>query len=107
MAESRKVVRKLDNPSLADFDEQWWPITLLLFISAGALAGYVYTNPGSDFTTEVWYRNAWNQIYSIGALAALLVIGLAFLRGSANRRLQLGVFLSLVFHLALIYGSSQ
>lgn len=107
MAESRKVVRKIDNPSLADFDEQWWPITLLLFISAGALAGYVYTSPGSDFTTDVWYRNAWNQIYSIGALAVLLVVGLAFLRGSANRRLQLGVFLSLVFHLTLIYGSRQ
>jgi hypothetical protein len=107
MANQNRIVRKISPDKLADFDEQWWPITLLLLVSAGSLAGYVYTNPLSDWTTDVWYRNARVQLYTIAGTAAALLVGLALLRGSSQRRLQLGVFLSLAFHIGLIFFSRQ
>jgi len=99
----RQVVRKYTPDPIADFDEQWWPVTLLLLVTAGGLAGYVYNHPNADFTTQVWYRNAWFQIGSIGFTALLLIVGVLALRGDSQRRLQLGVFLSLLLHASLLF----
>ncbi|MGC3971965.1 MAG: hypothetical protein QM775_32875 [Pirellulales bacterium] len=107
MVHQNRIVRKISPDKLADFDEQWWPVTLLLLISAGALAGYVYTSPTSDWTTDLWYRNARIQLYTIAGTAAALLCGITLLRGSSQRRMQLGVFLSLAFHIGLIYFSRQ
>ena len=98
MAGQKHVVRKIAPEKLADFDEHWWPVTLLLLVTAGCLIGSVYFHPNSDFTTQVWYRNAWTQIGLLGATALLLIVGVAALKGDAQRRLQLGIFLSLIFH---------
>lgn len=105
MAESKHVVRKISPDKLADFDEHWWPVTLLLLITAGCLIGSVYFHPHSDFTTQVWYRNAWVQIGMLAATALLLIIGVAALKGDAQRRLQLGIFLSLLFHAGLLFSA--
>ena len=103
-----KVVRKISADKLADFDEHWWPITLLLLGSAAGLAGYIYKNsPPEAFTTEVWHRNTWVHIGAVGVVALILLIGTAFLRGSQQRRLQLGVFLSLAFHVGLLFLSRE
>ncbi|MBA4020652.1 MAG: hypothetical protein C0483_26125 [Pirellula sp.] len=105
MAETKQVVRKITPDKLADFDEHWWPVTLLLLVTAGCLIGSVYFHPNSDFTTQVWYRNAWVQIGGLGATALLLIVGVAALKGDAQRRLQLGIFLSLLFHASLLFGA--
>lgn len=99
----RQVVRKYTPDPIADFDEQWWPVTLLLLVVAACLAGSIYYNDKSDFTTPVWYRNAWVQIGSIGVTTLLLIIGVLALRGDSQRRLQLGIFLSLLLHASLLY----
>ena len=104
MAESKHVVRKISPDKLADFDEHWWPVTLLLLVTAGCLIGSVYFHPHSDFTTHVWYRNAWVQIGMLAATGLLLIIGVAALKGDAQRRLQLGIFLSLLFHAGLLFS---
>lgn len=99
----RQVVRKYTPDPIADFDEQWWPVTLLLIVVAASLAGAVYFHKDSDFTTPIWYRNAWVQMSSIGVTALLLIIGVFALRGDSQRRLQLGIFLSLLLHASLLY----
>lgn len=99
-------MRKRVPDKLADFDEQWWPITLLLLASAAGLAAYIYKeSPPGGFETPVWYENTWVQISSVGVAACILLIGTAFLRGSAHRRLQLGIFFSLLFHASLLIVS--
>jgi len=103
----RQVVRKYTPDPIADFDEQWWPVTLLLLATAGGLAGYIYFHPNADFTTPVWYRNAWYQISSIGVTALLLMVGVLALRGDSQRRLQLGIFLSLLLHASLLFWARQ
>jgi len=105
MSEKKQVVRKTNLAPLADFDEQWWPITLMLLASAGCLAGYVWHK--SDFNDPRPLHNARVQLASIGAIVVVLLAGVALLRGSAQRRLQLGVFLSLAFHLSLIYTTQK
>ncbi len=107
MAGQKHVVRKIAPDKLADFDEHWWPVTLLLLVTAGCLIGSVYFHPNSDFTTQVWYRNAWTQIGLLGATALLLIVGVAALKGDAQRRLQLGIFLSLIFHASLLFWARQ
>ncbi len=101
MTTKKQVVRKINVDKFADFDEHWWPVTLLLLTSAGGMAGYVITT--GDFQTDELRRNAWFQLGVLGALALALVVGVVVLRGSSQRRLQLGVFLSLLFHAALLF----
>lgn len=101
MSAKKQVVRKLNAAPLADFDEHWWPVTLLLLTSAGALAGFVITQ--GNFQTAVWYENAQFQLVALGVTVFALIVGVALLRGSAQRRLQLGVFLSLLFHVGLLF----
>ena len=101
MADKKQVVRKVSPAPLADFDEQLWPVSLLLLISAGCLAGYVWLT--SDFDTPDLLKNGWFHLGVLGALALTLIVGIAMLRGSSQRRLQLGVFLSLAFHVGLLF----
>ncbi len=86
---------------LADFDEQWWPVTLLLLISSGCLAGYVWLT--SDFHSPKLLSNGWFHLGLIGIVVIALVAGVAILKGSAQRRLQLGIFLSLALHVGLLF----
>lgn len=103
MADSKKkhVVVRSQHAPLADFDEQWWPVTLLLLISAGCLAGYVWLS--SDFNSPKLLSNGWLHLGLIAILVIALVAGVAILKGSAQRRLQLGIFLSLALHVALLF----
>src|ERR1043166_2667013 len=105
MSPKKQVVRKTSPAPLADFDEQWWPITLLLLISAGCLAGYVWLK--SDFHDPNPFYNGRVQLAMIGGIVLVLLVGVAMLRGSSQRRLQLGVFLSLAFHLLLLYMTQR
>ena len=105
MADKKQVVRKVSPAPLADFDEQLWPVSLLLLISAGCLAGYVWLT--SDFDTPDLLKNGWFHLGVLGALALTLIVGIAMLRGSSQRRLQLGVFLSLAFHVGLLFVTQR
>ncbi len=86
---------------------RWWPATLLLLLTAAGLVGYVYFHPNADFTTQVWYRNAWVQIGSIGVTALLLIVGVLALRGDSLRPPATGVFLSLLLHASLLFWARQ
>ena len=43
----------------------------------------------------------------LGVTALLLIVGVAALKGDAQRRLQLGIFLSLLFHASLLFWARQ
>jgi hypothetical protein len=91
--------------AIADFDEQWWPVTLLLLTSAGCLAGYVWTT--GDFNDPRPLYNARHQLIALGTVVGALLLGVLALRGSSQRRLQLGVFLSLAFHAGLLFMTQK
>ncbi len=99
MPQSHQIIRKVERPTIADFDEQWWPINVL-FGALAAVVAVVIVKTG-DFHTHNIFRSA---IMHMGVLAAI-VVGLSLssllLRGRMQRRMQLAVLFSLVLHLWL------
>lgn len=101
----KQVVRRVAPPSLADFDEQWWPVTFLLLGAAGCIGAYVWYR--GDFANPRPLANARSQLALLATTVVVLLLGLSMLRGRAQRRLQLGVFLSLLFHLGLLITTQR
>jgi hypothetical protein len=84
---------------LADFDEQLWPVNLLLFLFAACVAGLIVAK--SDFETPRLVANGWSHLAALGVIVAALAWGIVRFEGRVQHRMQLGVFLSLLVHLWL------
>lgn len=84
---------------LADFDEQLWPVNLLLLLLAACLAGVIVVK--SDFAAVRWVNNGWLHLAALAAIVTVLAWGIVRLQGRVRRRMQFGVFLSLLVHLWL------
>ncbi|NMC19967.1 MAG: hypothetical protein GYA33_06050, partial [Thermogutta sp.] len=96
----RQVIRPVVPDRLADFDEQVWPVNLAIVTFAAFTAGVIYAT-----TDDFWDpRLLHNGIFRL-SVVALLVAGLfwatALLRGSAARRVQFCVIVSLLLHMIL------
>src|SRR5262245_6619089 len=99
MPQTHQIIRNVERPAMADFDEQWWPINVLLGALAAVVAVVIVKT--GDFHTHNIFRSA---IMHLGVLAAI-VVGLSLssllLHGRMQRRMQLAVLFSLVLHLWL------
>ncbi|HUY34354.1 MAG TPA: hypothetical protein VMV69_16530 [Pirellulales bacterium] len=96
---SKQIVRRVPSARLGDFDEQLWPVNVLLLILAGFVAGIIAAQ--SDFDTPRVLYNGWCRLGVLGLIVAALAWGVMRLDGWMRRRLQFGVFLSLLVHLWL------
>ena len=84
------------HPALADFDEQLWPINLVLVVLAGFIAGIIAAK--GDFQTPTLIHNAYCQLIVLATIVGVLAWGVVRLDGRMQRRLQFGVFMSLLLH---------
>jgi len=96
---SKQVIRRVPSTRLADFDEQLWPVNVLLLILAGFVGGIIAAQ--SDFDTPLLLYNGWCRLGILGLIVAVLAWSILRLDGWMQRRLQFGVFLSLLVHLWL------
>ncbi|HVX11936.1 MAG TPA: prenyltransferase/squalene oxidase repeat-containing protein [Pirellulales bacterium] len=86
-------------PRVAEFDEQLWPVNVLLFMFAACVAAVIVVY--SDFAAPRWLANGWCHLGALAAIVMALAWGIARLGRRGQRRMQLGVFLSLLVHLWL------
>ncbi len=93
------TIRKLPRSSLADFDEQRWPVVLAILVLTGIVAGIAA--PFANFTDPRPLYNAWTWVGSVALMLLILSWAMLRLRGPAVRRVQLGLLISLLFHLLL------
>lgn len=93
------ALRRGTPPGIADFDEQLWPINLLLFLFAASVGAVIVAK--GDFAAGRWLANAWCHLGVLAAIVAALAWGVARLDRRVQRRMQVGVFLSLLVHLWL------
>jgi hypothetical protein len=84
---------------LADFDEQLWPVNLLLLLFAACVAGIITTK--SDFAAARLLANGWCHLGALAVIVAALAWGIVRFEGRVQHRMQFGVFLSLLVHLWL------
>lgn len=83
-------------PKAGFFDEQMWPINLVLIVLAGFVAGMIVGR--ADFDTPEGQQAAWIQL---GILAGVVVVTaglLAVLTPRQQRRVQLAALVSLLLH---------
>ena len=93
------TIRKLPRSSLADFDEQRWPVVLAILVLTGIVAGIAA--PFANFTDPRPLYNAWTWVGSVAVMLLILTWAMLRLRGPAVRRVQLGLLISLLFHVLL------
>lgn len=108
MAERKRVIRRVEQASVADFDEQLWPINCLLLIMAAMVAGLVLASkpsfdpPRFDHTL---FKNGWVLLTGLAVIVAGLLLGtVLFQRRAATRRMQFAVLLAILLHLWLAIG---
>ncbi|HUY89254.1 MAG TPA: hypothetical protein VMV10_11005 [Pirellulales bacterium] len=80
----------------ADFDERLWPVDLALLVLAGFIAGVIVAK--SDFQTPLVVYNGYLHLGALAAIVGALLWGVARFGARVQRRLQLGVFVSLLVH---------
>ncbi|HXT59036.1 MAG TPA: hypothetical protein VN699_10380 [Pirellulales bacterium] len=83
-------------PPLADFDDQLWPINLVLLVLAGCITGIIVAK--SDFRTPVIFQNGWFHLATLAGIVGVLLWGIVKFGARMQRRVQLGVFISLLVH---------
>jgi hypothetical protein len=101
MAE-KQVIRRVDHDPIADFDDQLWPVNVLLFIFAGFVAGLVASR--DEFDNPVLIYNTGFHLAILGVTVIALAIGAVLLGQRMQRRMQLAVLISLLLHLGLFVG---
>ena len=108
MAERKRVIRRVDHDSVADFDEQLWPINCLLLVMAAMVAGLVlaakpsFDPPRFDST---FFSNGFVLLIGLAVIVIGLLVGTALLQHHAHaRRMQLAVLLALLLHFWLAIG---
>lgn len=79
-----------------DFDDRLWPINLALLVLAGFIAGVIVAK--SDFQTPLVLSNGYLHLGVLAAIVGVLLWGVARFGARVQRRLQLGVFVSLLVH---------
>ena len=77
--------------SLADFDDQMWPINCAILVLAGFVAGIVLAQ--SDFDDARLLYNGRFHLALVGGMVALGLVGAQLLSGKIRRRLQLCILL--------------
>lgn len=102
---SQPVVRRVASRSIADFDDQTWPVNVVLLILGGCLAGILSAH--ADFETPVLVHNGWVQLAALGLTMLALAMGAFLLRQKMQRRMQLAVLISLLTHFWLSEGMRQ
>ena len=93
-------VRKLSPEDTGGFDEQRWPVNLVLTVLCGCVAGVIWAK--SDFQSPVWYQNGYVWLTTLVLSVVTLAVAANFLEGRSARRLQLAALLSVSLHLAAI-----
>lgn len=86
----------------ADFDEQLWPVNVLLLVLAALLAGLIVAR--ADFHTRDPWANGYVYLAILGGVVLIFSLGAAVLRSGHQRRLQLAVLASLLLHAWLSLG---
>ncbi|HWB10709.1 MAG TPA: hypothetical protein VG826_15880 [Pirellulales bacterium] len=84
---------------LADFDEQAWPVNLLLLLFAACVGGIIVAK--SDFAAPRLIVNGWCHLGALAVIVTALAWGIVRFEGRVQHRMQIGVFLSLLVHLWL------
>ena len=79
-----------------DFDDRLWPVNLALVVLAGFIAGVIAAK--SDFETQQLVYNGYLHLGVLAAIVGVLMWGVSSLGRRVQRRLQLGVFVSLLVH---------
>jgi len=92
-------------PRARDIDEQQWPINVALVLLGAFVLGVVVAV--SDFSDPRLLYNGWVRLIGVGATLGLLAAGMIWMRQRILRRVQLGVLLSLLFHLVLAFYLHQ
>lgn len=100
MTRQFRIERRTTSRSLADFDDQRWPIACALAAMAGVVCGVIWAE--SDFADPRPLYNGWARLAAVAAALVVLVWGSALLEGRVLRRVQLCVLLSLILHLGLV-----
>ncbi|MBI2824508.1 MAG: hypothetical protein HYX69_07475 [Planctomycetia bacterium] len=99
------TVRAIERPTVAAFDDSLWPVNLLLFVLAAAMAAVIVRT--GDFDATVWWQNAWFHLFALGATAFVLLLVVLLLQGRMQRRMQLAVLVSLAVHVGLSFVSAR
>jgi hypothetical protein len=99
---TKRVLREVHPANAIPFDDRLWPINVLLAILAGFEAGIIIAT--SDFATDDLLRNGWFRLGILGLIMLALVLGIFWLQGRMQRRMQLAVLASLLVHLWLSWG---
>lgn len=105
MTAPKRVIRKIDPKLIVDFDEQLWPVNVMLVILAGFAAGVIAVT--SDFRSARVLSNGWFHSGLLIAIVVALAGTVVVFRGATQRRLQQGVFCSLLLHMTLCLGLYQ
>ncbi|MFW6125195.1 MAG: hypothetical protein ACOC46_03520, partial [Pirellulales bacterium] len=88
-----------------EIDEQQWPINVALTLLAAFVVGVVAAV--SDFDDPRLLYNGWARLIGVGLTMGALLAAMTWLRQRLLRRIQLGVLLSLLFHLGLAFYLHQ
>lgn len=92
-------VRQVNHSKILDFDEQVWPVNVLLVILAGFESGVIIAL--SDFHEPRLLYNGWFHLGVVAVLVLLLALGVVLLKRRMQRRMQLAILISLLVHLML------
>jgi len=98
---------RIDRAHGGDFDEQLWPINLVILVLAGIAAGFVgmtseFPDPeGLDFTNPAILQTGWGRLAAVGATCAAAMVSVLLLQRWMARRVLLCLLLGLLIHLWL------
>ena len=96
-----KQGRTAQGPSVADFDEQLWPVNSAIIILAGFLVGIICAQ--SDFSSAQTglLENGYVHLGIVALLMWVLLWAVTWLKAKMVRRVQLCILFSLLVHLGL------
>ena len=95
MAKTQQV-RRLQNASGPDFDDQAWLVNCALLVLAGSIVGVVVAM--SDFADPRLLYNGYVRLVSVGVIVAGLFAAIHWLEGRMLRRVQFCILISLLAH---------
>lgn len=99
---TKRVLREVHHAPSVPFDDRLWPINVLLAILGGFEAGVIVAS--SDFQSPDIVRNGWFRLGILALILLALLLGIVWLQGRMQRRMQLAVLASLLLHLWFSWG---
>ena len=106
MANTRRVIRKVQSPAELVVDEQFWPVMLALFLLCGFLMGTIAAY--LPFGAKHWWQDARTWLFVIPLVTCVAVWLLRFLPSHVVRRaLQISIVLGLLFHVFMLIFSIE